>query len=469
MRISIGELAEMTGGEVLFGGNSCGFENITTSSKIIKGSDLFVPIVGEKTDGHLYIASAFDGGAEVSLTQDASQKDRLHEYCSSKGLVYVPSTAEALLKFAKKYKQKYIRIPFIGVTGSVGKTTTREMITRALSGEKRVYSTKGNANSQVGVPITVFETDKKAELAVVELGISEFGEMEKISSVASVETAVMTNIGISHLAQFQTQENILKEKLQILSGEGKEGRLLVNGNDPFLGKLTEETIHSYGISKDRKITVYRYGVGENCDYRGIQIEKKEGFPEFTFMTPEKKSVRIRLAVPGDHMVLNAVAALAVCDLYGLDLDKCAGALETFGGFEGRGNIVDIKGVTVINDSYNASPVSMKSGLSVFQDMKKKGRKIAVLADMKELGPDERDYHREIGEYLNVSCEDIDELAVFGELAEIIGKTAESGGRIKVRYYTQMETMKKELWEELKEGDMLFLKGSWSMGLKRLIE
>jgi len=469
MRISIDELAEMTGGEVLFGGNSRGFENITTSSKIIKGNDLFVPIVGEKTDGHLYIASAFESGAEVSFTQDASLKDQLEEYRSAKGLVYVPSTADALQTFAKEYKKKYIRIPFIGVTGSVGKTTTREMISKALSGVKKVYSTKGNANSQVGVPITVFETEMDAELAVVELGISEFGEMQKISSVASVDTAVMTNIGISHLAQFQTQENILKEKLQILSGEGNEGRLLVNGDDPILGKLNEEMIHRFGIRKEKKVTVYRYGLGENCEYRGRKIEKKEGFPEFDFTTPENKSVRIRLAVPGDHMVMNAIAALAVCDLYGLDLNKCADALEAFSGFEGRGNIVKINGVTVINDSYNASPISMKSGLSVFQDMKKKGKKLAVLADMKELGPDERNYHREVGEYLNTCCDDIDELAVFGELAGIIGKTAESGGRIRVRYYTQMEMMKKELWEELKEGDMLFLKGSWSMGLKRLIE
>lgn len=469
MRICLKELEKLVDGRILFGSDERGVDNITTSSRIIKGNDLFVPIIGEKTDGHLYIASAFENGAEVSFTQDESLKKALAKYKDCKGLLYVPSTSDALLNFAKAYKEKYLRIPFIGVTGSVGKTTTREMISAALSGCRKVYSTKGNANSQVGVPITVFETDQDAEMAVVELGISDFGEMEKISSVADVETAVMTNIGISHLAQFQTQENILKEKLKILSGSNKECRLLVNGDDPILGKLTEEDIHGKGIRSSKKVSIYRYGFGENCDYQAVEISKKDGCPEFTLVTPEHKQVHLHLAVPGDHMVLNAAAAIAVCDLYHLDLNRCASSLEGFSGYEGRGNRLEIHGVTVMNDCYNASPVSMKSGLSVFQEMKKSGKKIAVLADMKELGPDEKQYHVEVGEYLNSKCNDIDELYVFGELAEILGSTVDKEKRIPVYYYMEIESLKKDLWNRLESGDMLFLKGSWSMGLKRLIE
>jgi len=469
MRIGIEELARVCGGTILYGGSGTGFDNITTASNKIKGNDLFIPIVGEKTDGHLYIRSAFENGAEVSLTEQPEVENSLLDLRESKGLVLVKSTTEALLTFAEYYRETYLHIPFVGVTGSVGKTTTREMISSALRSAWNVYSTKGNANSQVGVPITVFETDDDAEIAVVELGVSEFGEMEKISKVCAVETAVMTNIGISHLAQFKTQENILKEKLHILSEEGPEIRLILNGDDPILMKQTEESIHRLGVACKRKINVCYYGMGENCNYRAVNISKENGYPGFDLLiNGTDKKVRISLSVPGDHMIMNSLAAMAVCDRYGLDLEKAATSLGKFSGFEGRGNHIERNGYLIINDSYNASPASMVSGLSVLNDMKAKGRKIAVLADMKELGEEEVAHHIEIGDFINRTLKDLNILYVYGDLAALIGTTVENAGRIQVRKYTDINQLKTDLEMELHPGDILFLKGSWSMGLNRLI-
>ena len=470
MRISIEELARVSGGRILFGHEGIGFDNITTASGKIKGNDLFVPVIGEKTDGHLYIRPAFENGAEMALTQEPEVEAGLAEFRDTKGLVLVDSTVRALQQFAAYMRETHFTMPFIGVTGSVGKTTTREMIAAALRSGKRVYTTKGNANSQVGVPITVFETEEDAELAVVELGISDFGEMEQISSICSVETAVMTNIGISHMAQFGTQQNILLEKLHILSEQGPDICLILNGDDPILRELTEESIHRMGIALKRKITIRRYGMDKGNDYRTQDIRKENGYPSFDLVLGGKSAgIRVSLSVPGDHMIMNALAALAVCDRYGLDLRKAAASLGDFTGFEGRGNRIERNGYTIINDSYNASPASVKSGLSVLADMTAGGRKIAVLGDMRELGDQERQHHLEVGRYIAENMKDLDLLYTYGELAALIGDPVEKAGKIRVQRYLEFEALQKDLEAELKPGDILFVKGSLTMGLGRLIK
>ena len=467
MKISLEELAAAAEGRILFGSPALAFENITTASGSIRGNDLFVPVIGEKTDGHLYIGSAFDNGAVCSLTMQENAAQRLNGYRDSKGLVLVEDSVTALQKLAVWFRKTYLHMPFIGVTGSVGKTTTREMICAALRSGKRVYSTKGNANSQIGVPFTVLGADPEAEYGVVELGVSEFGEMRKIAEIADVGIAVITNIGISHLAQFRTQENILREKLRILSGPSKEAILLVNGDDPFLCGLTAERIHELGIDPEKEIRFLRYGTGEKCDYRAENSVKTEGYPEFTFCSP-KTECRLRLSVPGDHMVMNAAAAMAVCELCGLDPDRAAESLGSFTGYEGRGNRILRDGYTIINDCYNASPVSMRNGLNVLSELKAEGKKIAVLADMKELGDEEIRYHRELGQYINESVKDLAVLYTYGELAALIGEEVRKNGRIRVREYRDQDLLKKDLYAEIGKGDILFLKGSQSMGLKKLI-
>lgn len=464
MNITLSEICEAVGGRIVSGSPDLTVRNITTASNIIKGDDIFVPVKGAKTDGHKYITSAFNGGAAASFMSDPGVSGDLSGF-SDKGIILVSDTVAALQAFAAYYRKKYVKIPYVGVTGSVGKTTTREMITRALSGGLKTYSTKGNANSQVGVPITVTETDPEAEIGVIELGISEFGEMEKISALAACDTCVMTMIGISHMAQFGSQENILKEKLKILSGSSEDTVLFVNGDDGILKNLTEEKIHAYGVAAGRKIDVRYFGTGENSHVRAIDIVKVNGCPEFTCVIGDKE-VRISLSVPGDHMVLNSLCAMAVADLYGVPMEAAARELSTFTGYEGRGNFVKLGQADCINDCYNASPQSMKSGLCVLRDTPCKGKKYAVLASMLELGQDEERYHREVGELISREFPELDVLYTYGELAKLIACGVK--GNTRVETFEDLSGLKDRLNKELSEGDLVLLKGSNSMGLSKLL-
>ena len=465
MKMTLKELCGATGGHILKGSPEITACHITTASNVIKGDDLFIPIKGERTDGHKYIGSAFANGAAVSLTE-YENTDGVPE---GKGLILCKDNVKALQDIAGYCRKKYIKIPCVGITGSVGKTTTREVTSKALSGGLRVYTTKGNANSQIGLPVTVAETDPDAQIAVYELGISEFGEMEIISDIASVDTACITNIGVSHIAQFGTQQNILREKLNIIKNLPDGGFLFVNGDDPILKELTEERIHDMGLMTGKRVNIRTFGLSETCDVYAADIEKKDGCFSFTAVFNDNgENVRVSLSVPGEHMIGNALCALSVCRLYNVPLEKAAECLNSYKNFEGRGNIIERAGVRFINDCYNASPVSMKAGLKVLSDMDTKGRRIAVLADMKELGENEKEYHKEIGRFIKDNVPDLSVLFTFGELSEHISEEAAYPGIPVIRHFTDIEELKKELFATLTEGDLCFIKGSNSMGLSRIL-
>ena len=330
------------------------------------------------------------------------------------------------------------------------------MIAEALSAGFKVYKTPGNSNSQVGVPITIAEIPQSAEIGVIELGMSEPGEMERIARVARVDCAVMTNIGIAHIEQLGSQERILEEKLHIQEGMPSEGILFLNGDDSLLASV---------VPKGGRKKVL-YGLGRDCDYRAEDLHLEEGYPVFTAVHGDCR-VRVRLQVMGSHMVSNAMAALAVADTYGLSMEKAALALGQFKGYKGRQQIFEWGGVTVIDDSYNASPVSMKAGLEVLDSVKGE-RKIAVLADMKELGPDTERFHAEIGAYIGEHT--LDMVLLLGELAACIGSGMDEARaatpHIEIDSLAQAE---KWLDENIREGDCILFKGSNSMKLSEAVK
>ena len=471
MKIPVRELAQAVHGEILFGDPESCFENITSSSGIIKGNDLFIPIRGERTDGHRYIANAFENGAAVSLTHKPEEAGEIRECFPEKAMVAVPDTMEALRQFAQWFRKEHIRIPVIGITGSVGKTTTREMTALALSAGKKVYSTKGNANSQVGVPITLFETDPEAEISVLELGISQFGEMERIATQVCCDLAILTNIGLSHIGQFHTQENILIEKLKILTGMPDRSVLLLNGDDPMLSGITQSDLEEMGIAGDRTFRILKYGFSENCDIRAVGLQTVSGGQSFDILRKDDPEhvIHAHLSVLGEHMVLNTLAAVAAAVEFGVPAEKACERLSEFTGFEGRGNRVVCRGISFINDCYNASPASVKCELEVLRDSECSGRRIAVLADMLELGEKENEYHREVGEYILNRIPDLSVLYTYGPLAGCIGETVANGSeRIEVHCFTDFEEMKTCLFREADEKDLVLIKGSHSMGLEKLL-
>ena len=364
-------------------------------------------------------------------------------------------TKKALQAVGKYYRNR-LSLPLVGITGSVGKTTTREMVAAALSGKYRVYKTPGNSNSQIGLPITLSEISSADEIGVVELGMSMPGEMTVIARIAQVDMAVITNVGITHIEQLGSQENIYREKLTIQDGLKEGGVLFLNGDDPLLKETR---------AKDGCRTVY-YGTGENSSYRAENIRIVNGYPVFTAVCRDRQ-VPVALKVMGRHNVLNAMVALAVADENGVPLDAAVQALEQFTGFQNRQQIMEKDGITVIDDTYNASPVSMIAGLEVLHSMEKAGRRIAVLADMKELGPEAPGFHRQIGWWL--AEHPVDLLFTLGELAEKIAEGAqENGGRGSREFYhfsgEDREGLYQALFSHLKPGDCVLLKGSNSMKL-----
>ena len=467
--ITVKELLEATGGNLLLGQEDQHAGHISLDSRKMEGDDLFVPIVGERVDAHLFLCQAIASGAAAVFTSEHHRwedvKASVRQQCGGnreqekKALgaawIEVPDTKKALQDLGS-FCRKRLTLPLVGITGSVGKTTTREMIAEALSAGFLVYKTPGNSNSQVGVPITIAEIPQSAEIGVIELGMSEPGEMERISRVARVDCAVITNIGVAHIEQLGSQEHILEEKLHIQDGMPAEGILFLNGDDPLLASV---------VPKEGRKRVL-YGLGRDCDYRAEDLHLEEGYPVFTAVHGDR-SVRVRLQVMGSHMVSNAMAALAVADTYGLSMEKAALALGQFKGYKGRQQIFQWGGVTVIDDSYNASPVSMKAGLEVLASVKGEGRRIAVLADMKELGLEAVRVHEEIGAYIGEHP--LDMVLLLGELASCIGSGMDAARA--VTPYIEMDRLAQvEEWldEHIREGDCILFKGSNSMKLSEAV-
>lgn len=467
--ITVKELLEATGGNLLLGQEDQHAGHISLDSRKMEGDDLFVPIVGERVDAHLFLCQAIASGAAAVFTSEHHRwedvKASVRQQCGGnreqekKALgaawIEVPDTKKALQDLGS-FCRKRLTLPLVGITGSVGKTTTREMIAEALSAGFLVYKTPGNSNSQVGVPITIAEIPQSAEIGVIELGMSEPGEMERIARVARVDCAVITNIGVAHIEQLGSQEHILEEKLHIQDGMPAEGILFLNGDDPLLASV---------VPKEGRKRVL-YGLGRDCDYRAEDLHLEEGYPVFTAVHGDR-SVRVRLQVMGSHMVSNAMAALAVADTYGLSMEKAALALGQFKGYKGRQQIFQWGGVTVIDDSYNASPVSMKAGLEVLASVKGEGRRIAVLADMKELGLEAVRFHEEIGAYIGEHP--LDMVLLLGELASCIGSGMDAARA--VTPHIEMDRLAQvEEWldEHIREGDCILFKGSNSMKLSEAV-
>ena len=445
--ITVKQIVEATGGVLLSGEPAAELKHISIDSRNMKGADLFVPLVGEKNDAHRFIGQAFSNGAAASLTSE-------HEAYPAdfKGaLIRVTDTKRALQDIGI-FLRKGITIPLIGITGSVGKTTTREMVAAALSAGYRVFKTPANYNSQVGVPITISEIGKGDEIGVLELGMSEPGEMAVIAGIAAVDMALITNVGVTHIENLGSRENILREKLNIQSGMKKGGLLLLNGDNDLLKDVKAGEGYE---------TAY-YGTGESSSYRAVDITFEEGKPSFTMVHGEQKTP-VKLGVIGEHNILNALAALAVADYYHVPLSKAAEKLSEFEGFKGRQQIYENQGITIIDDSYNASPDSMKAGIRVLASLHNRRRRVAVLADMKELGENELVFHHEIGVFLKE--QPVDVVVTFGELSKEIVRGMKD---TKITTICFDEGSRAEMTEylekQLKTGDAVLFKGSNSMKL-----
>ena len=468
--ITVSDILIATGGTLIRGNASDRVDDISIDSKAIPSDrTLFIPLIGEKADGHRYIGNALENGAYGCIISAA---EAYKSAAAAVTVIRVADTKKALQDIGAYYRRTR-NITLIGVTGSVGKTTTREMIATALlpAGSANIYQTTGNRNSQTGVPLTLADIADE-RLGVIELGMSEEGEIERLAKMAMLDVAVVTNIGVAHIRQLKTQDNICREKLSITKGLKENGCILINGDDAFMRKYRDR------ISSHK---LYMYGTGDDCDFRISDIEQAENGMKFVLTVPGefagKTQARckcsVSIPVMGIHNVSDAAAAIGAACVAGIDAQAAASAMAGFAGVKMRQQIYTKNNITIIDDSYNANPDSMKAGLHVLADYKNhaNGRKIALLADMKELGDGEVSYHEKIG---RIAAElPIDVVLGVGELAKHICNACAdaqkvSGVKIKVRHFDGNIQASDFLRSELKKGDILFVKGSRSMALDEVI-
>ena len=442
MKFTLSDIAEITGGRLLSGDPVTAVETFVTDSRQASPGAMFVPVRGENVDGHSYIQSALDKGAAASFTD--------HPVEAAGPLVLVDDCRAALQQVGAAYRERFT-IPIVGITGSVGKTTAKEMTAQALSASYNVWRTPKNANSQVGVPITVYGIEQAHTAAVIEMGVSLPGEMERIARVVKPTCGVITTIGTSHIEFMKSRENILREKARMADYLPEGAVLFVNGDNDLLAAFT-------GNGRYQTAT---FGLGEGCRFRAVDIEETETGVAFTCVAPSG-SQRVELPVLGEHNVRNALAALAVADHLGQSLEASARALTAYIPPAMRQQLKEAGGVTVIDDSYNASPDSMVSALNVLAEKKTAGRRYAVLAGMRELGGYTRRGHLDTGAYAREKG--IDTLVAVGELGGVI---AEGFGPEAVRAADNREAARL-LLERLRPGDTVLVKGSRGMKTEEIV-
>ena len=431
MKMTVAEIAALCGGR-LEGDGSAAVTAFYTDSRETQPGKMFVPIRGEKTDAHRFIPQVFAAGAAATFSEAILEDP-------AGPVVYVADSRAALQRVAACYRERF-SIPVIGITGSVGKTTTKEMVALAVSAGLRTMKTAGNANSQIGLPMTVLRIAPEDEAAVVEMGVSMPGEMARIARVAKPTAAVITNIGVSHIEFMKTRGNILAEKFRIADYLPAGGKVFVNGDDDLLGALES--------TPEKQIV--RFGLGENCGWRAVELDADACGTRFTCVHGGCKTP-VYVPAAGEHNVRNALAALAVADAVGVPLEKAV-----------RQQIREAGGVTLIDDTYNASPDSMRAALKILADLKVQGKRYAVLADMLELGDYAVQGHRETGAFARENG--VDCAVGIGPLAKHIVEGFGPGG---VWFATNAEAAD-YLKAQVRPGDAVLCKGSRSMHTDEII-
>lgn len=436
----------------LCGANTMQFLNargIVIDSRMVQDDYVFVAIKGERTDGHRYIEQVFADGALAVVTEQP--------LTISKPYILVDSTRQALKDLAAFYLSR-LDVKVVGISGSVGKTSTKEMIASVLSRKYQVHKTKGNFNNEIGLPLTIFKLEETHQAAVLEMGISDFGEMHRLAAVAQPDIAVLTNIGMSHLKTLGSRDGILKAKTEMFDHLRGDACVILNGDDDLLCTLTQVNGKPpvfYGIGASRHKQAYASDI-ENLGLRGIRLT----------IHLADDAIRVRIPIPGEHNVYNALAAAAVGRQLGLTNEEIKDGIENARTIDGRTNLIETRNMTVIDDCYNANPLSMKASIDVLATAL--GRTIAVLGDMGDLGQDERRLHYEVGRHL--AEKGIDILFCAGTLShETARAVREHNPGCTVYEYDKRDDMVKELLPFLQEGDSVLVKASHFMEYADVVE
>lgn len=431
---------------------------VTDNRKVTKGA-LFVAIKGNRVDGHDFISSAYESGAICVISEK--------NLATNKAFIVVDDSLNAIKKIAAFYREQ-LDIKVVGITGSVGKTSTKEMIYSVLSEKYNVLKTEGNFNNELGLPLTVFRIREEHEIAVLEMGISDFGEMTRLSEIAKPDVAVITNIGLCHLENLKSRDGILKAKTEMFNSLSEDGRIILNGDDDKLITVKEHN----GI----KPVFYHV---RDMDKNNMGSEKKESQNIYAghivsdgikgiscALHYNDNCIDVKINIPGKHMVYNAMAAMCVGKVFGLSDDEIKRGIEKLRPVNGRNNIIERNNITIIDDCYNANPVSMKASIDVLSFADK--RKVAILGDMFELGVNECRMHTEIGKYLAGS--DIDVIVLCGKrMNHAYTYLLENSNNKELYYFDRIDDLLAELERIVRQEDTVLVKASHGMEFIKIIE
>lgn len=418
-------------------------------SRKVEQDFLFVATVGERVDGHSFIGQVYEKGALCVICEKEPENPK-------GAYILVKDSFQALKDMARFYRES-LDIKVVGITGSVGKTSTKEFIASVLATHFKVLKTEGNFNNEVGLPLTVLRITEDIEVAVLEMGISDFGEMHRLSEVAKPDICVITNIGQCHLENLGTRDGILKAKTEIFDFMKADGAVCLNGDDDKL--ITIQDVNGRKplfFGRSGKHAIY----ATDCENQGLSGSK-------AVIHREGRSFEVQIPLPGEHMIYNALAATAVATQLGLsdeEIQKGIAAVEPVGG---RSHIIRKEYVTIIDDCYNANPVSMKAAIDLLSMAN--SRTVAILGDMFELGSNENALHHDVGMY--AANKGIDVVICVGNLSKNMydGVSAVKNTVSKPYYFTDKETLMEQLGGLLQVGDSVLVKASHGMHFEELID
>ena len=459
MILTIEEVLKITRGNLVQGGENTSFQGVSTDSRTVAEGDLFIALKGPRFDGHAYALEALGRKAGGVLVQEDKVGDIRWNGNRSKPVIAVKDTLSALGDIARGWRRKH-RIPVVALTGSNGKTTTKEMIGACLETTFPILKTKGNLNNLIGVPQTLLGLTEKERIVVLEMGMNVPGEIRRLTEIAEPDVGLITNIQKVHLEGLGSLERLKEEKGELFRGMRRDGTILVNQDDPRVVDLANDY-------PGQRIT---FGMDHPAEVmaKEIRLGGAQG-TSFTLLL-EGEAMEIALPLLGRHFVPDALCAVAIASLFGVEVEQIKKALENFRPFPMRMEVVPLKeGATLINDAYNASPYSMELALETLAEAKGEGRAIAVLGDMLELGSFTREAHEQIGK--KVGELSIDFLFAMGEEAPTLVQSAIHHGlpmkraRV-VENHSEAISLLKEM---IQDGDWVMVKGSRRMAMEKIAE
>lgn len=462
---TIKQIAEMSGAR--WNGNHAelNITGVTTDSRQAAAGQLFVPIVGEHFDGHAYLEQAIANGAVAALWQKGREVPASLEGVP---LLIVGDTLVALQRLATAYRSELVT-RVVGITGSNGKTTTKDMAAAILGTTYKVHKTEGNLNNHIGLPLTVLRLEEDTEVAVLEMGMSGFGEIELLTKIAQPDAAIITNIGDAHMLQLGSRAGIAKAKLEIALGLSEDGLLLYNGDEPLLDAELERSILPAGIVRRT------FGLSKQNEWSASDISIESEATTFTAIYNGTASGlgTVRIPVPGQHNVSNALAAIAIGRFFGVPAAKIVEGLSHLKLTGMRIQPVRaFNGTMLLNDAYNANPTAVRAAIDLVEQLDGYSRKWIVLGDMLELGPEEQTLHFEVGAYITPSKADA--VLTFGPLAKHIAEGVKSqfpnaGANDVIKHFEDKNELTLWLREQMQPKDIVLIKGSRGMQMEQIVQ